>query len=62
MKTKYDIQQQTTTTELQAPDLGQAHTECGRVKLVCWGQNVPFSDRFHHFIKCIIYFLDYLNF
>ena len=27
-KYKYDIQQQMTTTELQAPDLGQAHTEC----------------------------------
>ena len=32
-KTKYDIQQQTTTTELQAFDFGQAHTECCRVKL-----------------------------
>ena len=30
----YLTQQQTTTTELQVPDLGQAHTECGGVKLV----------------------------
>ena len=27
MKNKYDIQQQTTTTELEVLDLGQAHTE-----------------------------------
>ena len=33
MKNKYVTHQQTTTTALQAPDLGQAHTykECGWV-------------------------------
>ena len=34
MKNKYDIQQQTTTIELQAPELGQAaYTEYGEVQL-----------------------------
>ena len=33
MKNKNVTQQQTSTTELQAPDLGQAHTECGGVRL-----------------------------
>lgn len=34
MKNKYNIQQQTTTIELPAPDVGQAYTEYGGVKLV----------------------------
>ena len=29
---------------LQAPDLGQAHTECGEVKHVCWRQNLPLPE------------------
>ena len=28
MKNKYVTQQKMTTTEIQAPDLGQAHKEC----------------------------------
>lgn len=32
IKNKYKTQKQTTTKELQAPDLGQAQTECGGVK------------------------------
>lgn len=29
------IQQQTPTTEIQAPDFGKAHNEYGGLKLVC---------------------------
>lgn len=34
-------QQHTATTELQAADFRQAHTLCGKVKLVYWGQPSP---------------------
>ena len=30
-----------TTTELQAPDLGQAYTECGGVKIICEPSTLP---------------------
>ena len=36
-----DIQQQTTTSDLQAPDFWQAHIECGSVKLVWKCQHSP---------------------
>lgn len=39
MKKKKDKLEQ--TTELQTPGLGQTHTECGGVKLVCRWFNSP---------------------
>lgn len=35
---EYDIQHLKTTTEMQALDLEQAHTEFDRVKQFCWCQ------------------------
>lgn len=32
---KIHIQQETTTAELQTPELGKSHTECSGIKLVC---------------------------
>lgn len=38
---KYEKQQHTTITELQALDLEQAHKECDELKHVCWHQTLP---------------------
>lgn len=39
MKFKYGIYEQTTTTELESPDLGQVHKECNRAKHVARAQS-----------------------
>ena len=37
---KINIQQQTTTTELQDPDSGQVHIECSGANHICVGQTL----------------------
>ena len=43
MNEKNVTQQQTTTTELQAPDLGRAHTQCDELNMLKVGQPPPES-------------------
>ena len=50
MKEKQNgIQQKITTNELWSLSVGQAHAECGRVKLVCGHQSLPLSTHFEKY-------------
>lgn len=39
------IQQQMTSTELQAPYIGHAHTELVAVKDICWLHTLPITGK-----------------